>query len=48
MTGHKRRNIEALCREFGIGRVSVVPADIKSGKQVAAGEIVIMSIENDP
>jgi histone acetyltransferase (RNA polymerase elongator complex component) len=46
MTGHKRSNIEALRREFGIGRVAVVSADTKSGKQAAEGEIVIMRIDN--
>ncbi|NLA86763.1 MAG: radical SAM protein [Clostridiales bacterium] len=41
MTGHRRSNIEALEREFGIARVSVAAVD------AAEQEIVIMSIENE-
>lgn len=41
MTGHKRSNIEALRRQYGIASIRVAETDVKQG------EIVIMRIEND-
>jgi histone acetyltransferase (RNA polymerase elongator complex component) len=47
MTGQKRSNIEALQREFGIEKI-IVKATDNAAINKEPGEIVIMSIENNP
>lgn len=47
MTGQKRSNIETLQREFGIEKITVKATDVAVIND-EPGEIVIMSIENDP